>query len=352
MRARTLPLIAGAALVFASQACADEKGRPIVSHSLSYMKGFGPKNYPVVSLLWGAMILSLLVVAIIAILVFVGAIVRHRTPPEGDVAAVPIERSGSGLAFIYIGVAITFVILLGYAVWNYQVLAAVAGPRGNPPVTVHVVGHQWWWEVRYDGQGEEPGFVTANEMHIPVGKPVRVLLNTQDVIHSFWVPALTGKMDTIPGQTNATWLQADKEGIYRGQCTEYCGQQHAHMGFMVTAEAPEAFEAWRREQPRGPDRIHSTIPADEADKGQAVFMQHCAVCHTIRGTLAQGKIGPDLSHLMNRKTIAAATVPNTPGYLSGWISNPQHIKPGNLMPAVTLSAQELTSLRHFLESLQ
>jgi cytochrome c oxidase subunit 2 len=189
-------------------------------------------------------------------------------------------------------------------------------------------------------------------MHIPVGKPVRVVLNTADVIHSFWVPALTGKMDTIPGQNNTTWLQADKEGVYRGQCTEYCGQQHAHMGFMVTADAPGAFDDWWRDQNRGPDRIHPNIPADAADKGETVFMQHCAVCHTVRGTLAQGKIGPDLSHLMDRKTLAAATVPNTPGYLSGWISNPQHIKPGNLMPALRLSADELGSLRSFLQTLQ
>jgi cytochrome c oxidase subunit II len=352
MRARTLPLIAGAALLIASQACADENGPPVISHSLSYMTGFGPKNYPVVSLLWGAMILSLLVVAIIVILVFAGTLLRHHRPPGGQVAAVPIERSGSGILFIYIGVAITFVILLAYTVWNYEVLAAVAGPPGDAPVTVHIVGHQWWWEVRYDGRGQEPGFVTANEMHIPVGKPVRVVLNTDDVIHSFWVPALTGKMDTIPGQDNSTWLQADREGVYRGQCTEYCGQQHAHMGFMVTAEPPDAFQTWWLDQTRGPDRIHSNVPSEEADKGEAVFMQHCAVCHTVRGTTAQGKIGPDLSHLMNRKTIAAATVPNTPGYLSGWISNPQHIKPGNLMPTLRLSSEELSSLRSFLQTLQ
>jgi cytochrome c oxidase subunit 2 len=340
------------AALLACPADAEENGPPVISHSLSYMTGFGPKNYPVVSLLYGEIILSLAVVAIIAILVFAGTILRHRTPPSGNVSAVPISRSGSGLSFIYVGVAITFVILLGYAVWNYKVLAAVAAPRENAPVTVHVVGHQWWWEVRYEGRGDEPGFVTANEMHIPVGKPVRVVLNTADVIHSFWVPALTGKMDTIPGQNNTTWLQADKEGVYRGQCTEYCGQQHAHMGFMVTADAPGAFDNWWRDQNRGPDRIHPNIPADAADKGETVFMQHCAVCHTVRGTLAQGKIGPDLSHLMDRKTLAAATVPNTPGYLSGWISNPQHIKPGNLMPALRLSADELGSLRSFLQTLQ
>jgi cytochrome c oxidase subunit II len=163
------------------------------------------------------------------------------------------------------------------------------------------------------------------------------------------VPALSGKTDTIPGQNNTTWLQADQPGIYRGQCTEYCGQQHAHMGFIVTAESQQDFDRWRREQASGPKFGEANTGAQH---GQNVFMQHCAVCHTVRGTLAQGKIGPDLSHLMERKTIAAATLPNTIGALSGWISNPQHIKPGNYMPTLTLTAVELSSLRDFLKTLQ
>jgi cytochrome c oxidase subunit 2 len=333
-------------------ALAQDDGRPVLSHGLSYMTGFGPKNYAVVSLLWGTIILSLVVVTIVGVLVLSGVIWRRHYAPDGDLRSVPLRRSGSGLPFIYTGIGITFVILVGFAVWNYWVLAAIAGPRGNVPITIDITGHQWWWEVRYLDRGDDKGFTTANEIHLPLGVPVRVILHTKDVIHSFWVPALTGKMDTIPGQNNTTWLQADRAGIYRGQCTEYCGQQHAHMGFIVTAESKQDFDAWWRKQVAGPNPAHSPVPIPLAEQGERVFMQRCVVCHTVRGTMAQGKVGPDLSHLMDRKTIAAATVPNTPGYLSGWISDPQQLKPGNLMPTLTLSAQELTAVRSFLQTLQ
>jgi cytochrome c oxidase subunit 2 len=333
------------------QAYAQDRAPPAVSPGLSYMTGFGPKNYPVVSLLWGEIILSLAVVAIIALLVVAGIIWRRRSAGIDGLQSVPLERSGSGLAFIYVGISLTFVALVVYAVWNYEVLAAVAIPPANTALTVDVTGHRWWWEVRYESSGNQAGFTTANEIRIPVGKPVKVKLTTADVIHSFWVPALTGKMDTIPGQTNVTWLQADKEGIYRGQCTEYCGLQHAHMAFLLVAEPQDKFEDWRRQQLRGPKAPPESDVA-AAVAGQQVFTRHCAVCHTVRGTMAMGKVGPDLSHLMERKTIAAGTLPNTIGALSGWISNPQHIKPGNLMPTLDLSGHELASLRDFLRTLQ
>jgi cytochrome c oxidase subunit II len=324
---------------------------PAASHGLSYITGYGPKNYPVVSLLWGSIILSVAVVTIIAVFVLAGVIWRSRRVGVEGLRGVPLERSGSGLPFIYVGVVLTFVALLVYTVWNYQVLAAIAMPPSNTTLTVNVIGHQWWWQVNYQAGHGAPAFTTANEIHIPVGKPVKIELASADVIHSFWVPALTGKMDTIPGQRNVTWLQADKAGIYRGQCTEYCGLQHAHMAFMVIAEPDAQFETWRRQQLTDP----KTPPESEmqaVDRGKQVFMRHCAVCHTVRGTMALGKIGPDLSHLMNRKTIAAGTLPNTIGALSGWISNPQHIKPGNFMPPLDLSGPELASLRDFLTSLQ
>jgi cytochrome c oxidase subunit 2 len=340
--------VLGAALLAPAMA-AQNDGRPVVSHGLSYMAGFGPKNYPVVSLLWGEIILCLTVAAIIAILVLAGSLLRRHVATDG-MESVPLERSGAGLSFIYIGIGITFVVLVGFAVWNYYVIASVAASRTDAPVTVEITGHQWWWEVRYHSEGSDhPGFVTANEMHVPVGTPVKVVLHTADVIHSFWVPALSGKMDTIPGQNNTTWLQADQPGVYRGQCTEYCGQQHAHMGFIVTAESQTDFDHWWAQQHGGPNFGDANTSAQQ---GQAVFMRHCAVCHTVRGTLAQGRIGPDLSHLMERKTLAAATLPNSIGSLSGWISNPQHIKPGNYMPTLTLTAAELSSLRDFLKTLQ
>jgi cytochrome c oxidase subunit 2 len=332
-------------------ALAQSGGPPAIEHGLAYTTGFGPKNYPVVSLLWGSIILSLAVVAIIALLVLAGTIWRRRTAGIAGLQSVPLERSGSGLPFIYVGVVLTFIALVVYAVWNYEVLAAVATPPADSAFTVKVIGHRWWWEVQYGAHGGEPGFATANEMHIPVGKPVKVELATADVIHSFWVPALTGKMDTIPGQQNVTWLQADKPGVYRGQCTEYCGLQHAHMAFLVIAAPETQFEAWRRTQLRAP-RTPAENEAPAAARGQQVFMQHCAVCHTVRGTMAMGRIGPDLSHLMERRTLAAGTLPNTASNLSAWLSDPQHVKPGNLMPTLDLSAPELASLRNFLGTLQ
>ncbi len=323
---------------------------PVLSHGLSYMTAFGPRNYPVVSLLYGVIAISLAVVAITGILVLAGSLLRGSN--RVALASIPLERPSSGLSFIYVGIAITTLVLFAAVIWNYVVLAAVALPPRNPAATLKVTGHQWWWEVAYSAHANAQPFTTANEIHIPLGKPVRIELATADVIHSFWVPALTGKTDTIPGQRNVTWMQADRLGIYRGQCTEYCGQQHAKMGLIVVAEPANAFQSWWQHQLQGPQTQTSEIAAQDAERGEAVFTQHCAVCHTVRGTLAQGKVGPDLSHLMQRKTIAAATLPNSIGALSGWISDPQHIKPGNFMSTLDLSASDLNNLRWFLQTLQ
>jgi cytochrome c oxidase subunit 2 len=166
-----------------------------------------------------------------------------------------------------------------------------------------------------------------------------------DVIHSFWVPALGGKTDTIPGQTNITWLQADKPGIYRGQCTEYCGKQHANMAFFVVAEPPQQFEQWRQKQ------IAPATPSPDLTQAVAAFQTRCGVCHTVRGTPAGGKVGPDLTHVMSRGTLAAGTLPNTPGHLAGWIADPQGVKPGNHMPQVDMSGADLNAIRTFLQTL-
>jgi cytochrome c oxidase subunit 2 len=342
-----MALAAAASGMTAAPAAAQETA----SHGLSFMTGFGPSNYGVVTLLYAVLIISLAVIAIIGALVLSGMLIRRAGGAATSLETVPLERSSSGLAFIYIGIAISFVILTGVLVWNYVVLAEVSAAPKDIAARIHVIGHQWWWEVRYDGEPAQT-FTTADEIHVPVGKPVRIELTSSDVIHSFWVPALGGKMDTIPGQQNHTWLQADKPGIYRGQCTEFCGAQHAHMGLIVVADAPGHFAAWRAHQLEGPLTPHAESEVAKAAQGQSVFMHNCAVCHTVRGTLANGKVGPDLSHLMQRRTIAAGTLPNTVGNLSGWISNPQHIKPSNLMPTLRLSAADLNSLRDFLKTLQ
>ncbi len=339
------------ALVETARAATDQ---PVLSHGLSYMTAFGPKNYSVVTLLYAVIIISLAVVAIISVAVLVGSLLRGHRPASGQVADVAVERAGHGLPLIYIGTTVTFFILLGVAICNFVVLAEVAGPPGKPPFTIGVVGHQWWWEFRYrDGNGDvSRTFTTANEIHIPVNQPVRIELSTVDVIHSFWVPALSGKMDTIPGQQNLTWIQADHPGVYRGQCTEYCGQQHAHMGLLVVADPPDQFRAWWDRQLEGPAPGENEAQLQAAQRGQDVFMRRCAVCHAVLGTRAQGRVGPDLSHLMERHGVAAATIPNNIGYLSAWLSDPQRIKPGNLMPTLDISPPELSDLRAFLQTLR
>ncbi len=319
--------------------------------------GYGTKSYPVVQLLWALIIVSLLVIAIVTVLTLMGLIRRIRerrnSSDEGlrssIIHQVPLERSGTGLSWVYIGSAISAAVLIGAVIWTFFTLDAVSiPPQDPPPVSIDIVAHQWWWEVRYLSKIPAEGFTTANEIHIPTGERVYFRLTSPDVIHSFWVPQLSGKTDVIPGLENITWLEADRPGVYRGQCGEYCGVQHGHMALDVVAQTPAQFQAWKAHQ------LEPAPPADSATvtQGEQDFLVHCGVCHTVRGTTAGGRMGPDLSHLMSRLSIAADTLANTPGYLSGWIADPQHIKPGNYMPAVELSGRQLHDIRDYLETLE
>jgi cytochrome c oxidase subunit 2 len=313
---------------------------------MAYLKTYGPRADPVTGLTWGLIDLSLAVIAIVTVLVVAGvAVRRQRAAAAGQTLAVGGESGG--LSWIWIGVALTLIALVASLVWTVEVMAAVGSPATKPAVTVEVTGHQWWWEARYLDPDPSRTFVTANEIHIPVGRPVLVKLKGADVIHSFWIPALNGKTDTIPGRTNLTWMQADRPGTYRGQCTEYCGLQHAHMAAFVIADPPDVFEAWRRAQ------TEPAAPAAGASAGgEGLFVDRCGACHTVRGTTAGGIAGPDLTHLMSRATLAAGTVPNTVSGLEGWIANPQALKPGARMPATDLSGAELGQLTAYLETLR
>jgi cytochrome c oxidase subunit 2 len=213
---------------------------------------------------------------------------------------------------------------------------------------VQVTGHQWWWEIRYLSDDPSQEFVTANEIHIPVGKAVEVRLRAADVIHSFWVPALAGKTDLIPGQENRTWIEAQRPGVYRGQCGEYCGEQHAHMGFQVVASSPDQFERWRKQQLQSA----ASDLTGPAKPGRDLFTTRCGICHTVRGTTAGGILGPDLTHVMSRARIGAAALPNNPGSLAAWIADPQHVKPGNFMPRLDLSGPQMVLVRQYVESLK
>jgi cytochrome c oxidase subunit 2 len=212
-----VPCLAVAGVLVPAAAHADAWS--VLTSSMSYMQAAGIKNYPVVSLLYGLLIISLLVTAIVAVLVVIGTF--RRRADQAEPRLVPVERRGNGLPWISIGVGISTIVLFGIALWNYVVLAHIAGPPGGTaPFKIQVVGHQWWWELRYVSDDPTRIFTTANEIHIPTGKPVRIELDSADVIHSFWVPVLTGKMDVIPGQRNLTWIEAQNPGIYRDQCVE------------------------------------------------------------------------------------------------------------------------------------
>jgi cytochrome c oxidase subunit 2 len=216
-------------------------------------------------------------------------------------------------------------------------------------LTIEITGHQWWWEIRYLDADASNIFSTANEIHIPVGVPVTFNLRAADVIHSFWVPNLSGKKDLIPGKLASIWLQADRPGSYRGQCAEYCGAQHAHMALWIIAESQDQFEVWRRNQ------MQSALPTagDSQRRGQQVFLSSsCVMCHAINGTPAGSNVGPNLTHVGSRSMIAAATLQNTREHLQQWVTNSQAIKPGNKMPQNDLAADDLQALLDYLQSLR
>jgi cytochrome c oxidase subunit 2 len=215
---------------------------------------------------------------------------------------------------------------------------------------IEVTGEQYWWRIIYMGEDGQPAFETANELHIPVGRPVELSLKTADVIHSFWVPGLSGKLDMIPGLTNTLPVRANEAATARGQCAEYCGAQHAQMAFAVTAAPPADYENWLARE---------SGPAAETETGQAstgrdLFISAgCGACHAVRGTGAAGRVGPDLTHFASRRYIGAGALPNRPDNLVNWIANPDHFKPGNEMPPfAALPAEQLDAIAAYLESLK
>lgn len=259
--------------------------------------------------------------------------------------------AGGGQSWILIGgFAIPFVVLCGMFVFAMERMSDFPiRDGGQVTPQIEVIGHQWWWEVHYLSGGVSEHFITANEIHIPTGKPIDVLLRTADVIHSFWVPALHGKVEMIPGQPNYIRIEASRPGNYVGECGEYCGEQHAHMRLLVVAQPPAEYEAWH---------LHQLQPAAEpqtmeAMHGRDVFNQAaCALCHTVRGTVAQGKVAPDLTHIGSRQEIAANTYRNDKADLEAWVTHAQSLKPGAEMPNVTeFNGADLRALVAYLQQL-
>lgn len=319
-----------------------------MSHPLGYLQGHGVQGESVTPLLWFSLILSILVCLAVAVLIVWGIARRRVSADAGAIASVEIVRGEGGARWIWIGLAFSVPLLLVTLVWTVAVLARVGPVPANPTVTIDIAARQYWWDAQYRGARPDQDFHIANEIHIPVGMKILFRLHGADVIHSFWVPGLAGKMDVIPGQTNLVWLQARAPGRYRGQCAEYCGLQHAHMAFEIVAEPAAAFETWRRNQLQP-----APAPATpEAARGLALVEYRCGLCHRLRGTDAGSGAGPDLTHLMSRATIAAGTLPNNSANLAGWIENPQAIKPGAAMPDQALSARQLADLGAYLETLK
>ena len=308
--------------------------------SPSTLESRGPGAARIEALWWLMLCISGVVMAIVLGFLVLAVIKARRADAVAD------HRARWGEPFIVVaGVIIPAVVLTVIFALSLRDMAALARPEEASSMTIEVVGHDWWWEARYDG-GE---VVTANEIHMPVGQPVRFELTTDDVLHSFWVPQLQAKTDTVPGRVNHTWLEADSPRRYRGQCAEFCGLQHAKMAFFVVAQSQDDFDAWLEAQ---------SEPAREpagasALAGQEVFLNStCAGCHAIDGTSANAELGPDLTHLASRDTIAAGVLDNNRSNLEQFVSDPQSLKPGAIMPPTELSSQELQTLVDYLEQLE
>jgi cytochrome c oxidase subunit 2 len=296
--------------------------------------------------LWDAMYLVSAVVFVLVVLALLFSAFRRR---DSEAVETDPGRERSLTTAVSIATALTVLILFGFLVYDVAVGRQLTRGLGKDALQVRVIGHQWWWELQYRDSVAHNWFTTANELHIPVGRPVALELLSTDVIHSFWPPTVSQKRDLIPGKDNSLWLQADTPGVYRGQCAEYCGQQHAKMAFLVIAQRPDSFASWLAAQ-----RDTALTPTTElARRGQEVFLaSSCVMCHAIGGTPAGSRVGPDLTHLASRRTIAAGTLPNTRGNLAGWIVDPQKIKPGTRMPPNQLKPADLQALLAYLETLK
>jgi cytochrome c oxidase subunit II len=301
-----------------------------------------PQQDKISELFWITFAGSLVGLGVVAFFLLLGWFRRNRAGLPGGGG----ERAGNALV-IALGVAVPILVLSGLFWYsNLRTIDATAAPEaGSTQLQVEVTGRQWFWDVRYPATAAR----TANEIHIPARTSVEVIAKSADVIHSFWVPKLNRKIDMIPGHPNRILLYADKPGTYRGRCSEFCGLQHANMQLFVVAQPPAEFQRWLAAAST-PARTPTTVAVAN---GQRVFLQGaCAGCHAIRGTAADGTLGPDLTHVASRQTLAAGTLRNTTGDLAAWVADPQHVKPGNRMPRLVMPDQDFRDLLAYLETLR
>lgn len=290
-----------------------------------------------------AIIVIVVMVVIFAAVVGIVAYALFRFPRWREGERDPEQGAGhKTIEIVWTAIPLLIVTIL-------FVLAArtmgISDPPAPPSPDIVVIGHQWWWEARYTNSGA----IVANEIHIPVGKPLALRLDAADVLHEFWVPELSRKMTTVPGHPNHIWIQADKAGTYLGFCSEFCGTQHAWMHFLIVAEPQEEFRKWEQAQ-----LAAAPLPSsDNAQKGLALFQQmSCVNCHAIKGTAAAAQVGPDLTHFASRKQIGAGIVDNTPQNLRRWLRDPQQVKVGIKMPNFKFTDQQVTELADYIETLK
>jgi len=314
------------------------------------LQAFGPQAGHIVDL-WRVFLVVCTVVFAAVLVALILAIRRAPRATEVDPADlstlnVPEPRVRRNVTTAVVIAILGLLVLLAASVFTDRALTRL---NLKDAVAIEVTAYQWWWNVKYLGGPVSETFTTANEIHVPTGKPVVITLKGGDVIHSLWVPSLAGKRDLIPGRTAQIAFQADHPGVYRGQCAEFCGFQHAFMAFEVHAQSPADYEAWRQSQLQP-----APAPADpQAQRGLQLFQSiQCAMCHSVQGTIAHGITAPDLTHFASRRTIAAGTLPNTPANLASWIADPHQHKPGVNMPANPMSGEDLAALVAYLGALK
>jgi cytochrome c oxidase subunit II len=318
-----------------------------VTGSQSMLNPAGLAAHRISTLGWIVYITFIVVSAIMWILTAWVALRRKGTFKEHN----PYNATGGEQWILAGGIIIPLMILTCIFILSEDTMSHFPmGEKQDPPPEIILIGHQWWWEIQYVSGPVDQHFTTANEMHIPVGQPVDIELRSADVIHTFWIPRIHGKMDLVPGQPNMIRIKADQAGTYRGQCSEFCGDQHANMAMLVIADPPAQYNAWVAGQRA--DAAQPTTPAAQA--GEQVFLSGpCAFCHSVRGTDAMGVVAPDLTHIASRLSLAADTLVNNKANLAGWVTHAQSLKPGCEMPNLTqFTGVQLRDMVDYLESLR
>ena len=339
---RPLQILAAASVFFASCGNGDQ----------SAINSAGIQSERLSTLWWIFLGLTATVYMIVMAVLIIAYFRVRRAGADAVPDVIPDERREKRIGNIIKGaVAVTVVIMFALMVTSFRAGRAIDAMSQAPqPLHIKVTGQQWWWQIQYiDDKTPSNNVTAANEIHIPVGRPIRIDLESHDVIHSFWLPNLHGKKDLVPNYPTTIYFMADKPGIYWGQCAEYCGFEHAKMRFMVKAESEEEFNSWyaSAQQP-------SAQPVTDLQKrGQQIFLTSvCTQCHTISGTPAGGLVGPNLTHVASKAYIASGSLENTRDHLSSWITDPQAIKPGIRMPMNTYSQDDLNALVEYIESLK